>query len=250
MRKLVFFLLLFMGTGGFAWQLDLQSSQKLDQNLGVLYQFKAYQYKHFPVWVNMVALNSNYHATLYIQHKDDIKNLSDIAKQMQAVVASNGGFYREGFVVNGLLINHQRKYARFVKNSLLSGIVTINEAGKVTLLPRSGAYQHAYSAFQTGPVLIQNGDIKPVDDKAMARRIVYAQDKNGRLFILFFDNVTLMQAAKITQLLARYLKLDFKIAVNFDGGKAAALYANGTKSPLILDEVVPVKSIILFTAER
>ncbi len=230
-----------------AWQLKEKRTEKLLNNIGTLYHFNAYQYKHFPVALTLIEINQDKaRASLVIQDKSNIQPLQEIAMQSGAIIATNGGFYRENFLVNGLLISHDKKYSRLVKNSLLSAVVTISQKGIINLYKiGDSGYNDAFWAFQAGPILVDNNHPqKKLDDSAIARRVIYITTNQG-LYLALLDGATLNESANILKSVANKLKLQIHLAVNFDGGKAAAFRIQTDNKILSHSELVPVKSIIV-----
>ena len=229
------------------WHLSLKSRQSLQQNLGHLYQFKADRYKHFPVRLTVAVLNNgDYRAQLEVQKRQTIKPLREIAEQHHAIIATNGGFYRENFLVNGLLINQGKIQSKLVQNRLLSTIISINRQGQIELGKREKTrYQSTFNAFQSGPILLENNRVKKLDNRKHAARVIYALT-NHQCFIITLDDATLEQSAFILKSLAKYFSVNFKLAVNFDGGEASAYFFKGRDYPMIKNEWLPVKMILMF----
>ncbi|WP_119328901.1 phosphodiester glycosidase family protein [Cysteiniphilum halobium] len=228
------------------WQLQQKKSVDIVPEKVHFYNFGAFKKKHFPLVIDVVLLdNGSYKAGLTIQSQNNIQSVLDIATQKDAFLATNGGFYQEGFLVNGLLIDQSKLRLPLVNNTLLSSIITIDQRGQVNILDKNQKYHNAYYAFQVGPILLKDNLVQKVDDNKIAKRIVYAQT-SSKLMVIYIDSTTLQQAAYIVKALASYFKINIKRAVNFDGGKAGAFILRKYVTPVIYPEYSSVKSIIYF----
>ncbi len=247
-KFLLFALICFLGiTLSYAWQLNTVSQHKL-VNAGVsFYEFAAIEKKTFPILVDVVVLKNNqYHAGLFIQREDNIQSTLDIASYNNAFLATNGGYYREGFLVNGLLIDQGKLRLGLVENSLLSSIITIDKNGQISILDKDQNYKNAYYAFQAGPVLMKNNEIQKVENTRISKRVIYAETTNNHLMVFFIDSATLQQSANVIKAITAQLNFHVTRAVNFDGGIAAAFVLRQIVTPIIYPEYVPVKSVVYF----
>ena len=242
--------LLLCAQTSYSWTIKQASSTQLQNNLGAFYQFTANENKHFPIDLDVIHINQkNLKASLIVQNKAP-SSVYTIADQNKALIATNGGFFRENFLINGLLIEKGQKHSSFVNNSLLSAIITIDKKGHVKLLNKTDSYKNAYYAFQAGPTLISNNHVLSNDDYKIAKRIVYVTVKN-QLYIVFINSSTLEQAGTLVKLAMQKLTSNsIDMAVNFDGGKSAALIVNGLKIPYIQPENTLVKTVVVFKARQ
>ena len=231
----------------FAWQLEIAKQAPIANGKANFYQFKASRTLSFPILVDAILLNNNkYKAGLYVQPQDNVQSVLDIATQKKAFLATNGGYYREEFLVNGLLIDQNKLRLPLVNNALLSSVISIDQKGQINILDKNQPYKNPYYAFQVGPILIKNNVVQKVSDEKVAKRIIYAQTKT-QLLVIYLDSASLQQTAKIVKLIAKKLKLIMIRAVNFDGGKAGAFVVRKYITPLIHPEYAPVKSIVYFS---
>ncbi|WP_440616442.1 phosphodiester glycosidase family protein [Cysteiniphilum sp. 6C5] len=229
------------------WQLQQKKSVGIVPKKVQFYAFEALKKKHFPLLVDVVLLNNDaYKAGLTIQSQDNVQSVLDVATQKDAFLATNGGFYQEGFLVNGLLIDQSKLRLPLVNNTLLSSIITIDQHGHINILDKDQTYHHAYYAFQVGPILLKDNLIQEVNDDKLAKRIIYAQT-SSKLMVIYVDSATLQQAAYVVKALANYFDINIKRAVNFDGGKAGAFILRKYITPVIYPEYIPVKSVVYFT---
>lgn len=230
-----------------SWQLQQKKTVDIASGKVQFDTFEASKDKHFPLIVDVVLLDNNaYKAGLTIQSQDNVQSALDVATQKDAFLATNGGFYQEGFLVNGLLIDQSKLRLPLVNNTLLSSIITIDQHGQINILDKDQKYHHAYYAFQVGPILLKDNIVQKLNDDKIAKRIIYAQT-SSKLMVIYIDSTTLQQAAYVVKALADYFKWNIKRAVNFDGGKAGAFILRKYITPLIYPEYSPVKSIVYFT---
>lgn len=217
-----------------------------------VFLFTAYKAKHFPVKITMIMLKSgDHHAGMMVQKKENIEDVLTVMQEEKAFLATNGGFYRENFRPNGLLIIKGIRRSYFVKNKLLSAIVNIDKGGRLSLLAAdqyNGFLQkQLYNAFQTGPILIDDGNIElNLNDYHVAKRVIYALNGDSNLLIFAIDSTTLEDSADIIETIAKYLHQTIKMAVNFDGGKAAGFATSAFDNPVVFAEMVPVKTVVYF----
>ncbi|GGF95344.1 MULTISPECIES: phosphodiester glycosidase family protein [Cysteiniphilum] len=231
----------------FSWQLQQKKSIDIAPEKIQFNTFDAIKDKHFPLIVDVVLLdNGAYKAGLTIQSQDNVQSVLDVATQKDAFLATNGGFYQEGFLVNGLLIDQSKLRLPLVNNTLLSSIITIDQQGQINILDKDQKYHHAYYAFQVGPILLKDNIVQKVNDDKIAKRIIYAQT-SSKLMVIYIDSTTLQQAAYVVKALADYFDINIKRAVNFDGGKAGAFILRKYMTPVIYPEYSPVKSVVYFS---
>jgi hypothetical protein len=166
-----------------------------------------------------------------------------------AVVAINGGYFEAGFRPLGLVRiagvdRHPRSSA-----GVLSGVVAIDGAGHLALLPREAELADAVAAFQAGPFVIDPGGVVGVGDRpASARRSLLAMDDHGRLLLLVTGALTLHQVAMLLHDQPQAFGMErVERALNLDGGPSAGLSLALDDPAWSSGERGPVRNILVFT---
>ncbi|MCF6777259.1 phosphodiester glycosidase family protein [Thiotrichales bacterium 19X7-9] len=245
-----FFISIFSFTSVYAatWQLTISPVRKLPKDSGTYQHITANRYKHFPIDVDMILLKKNhYQARLLSQNWSDAKTLAQVSDEQGAMVAINGGFYREQFKPNGLLMLDGRKYARFVSNDLLSAIININKQGELAIYAKK-AYHDAklYSAFQAGPLLYDQNKENVVYGNKLRQRSILVIFNNGDIGIFYFSPVSISDVISVLNQVAQKIDQVIKSATNLDGGVASSFVVNFKHDPIIRLESQPVKMVLLF----
>ncbi|MCF6764676.1 phosphodiester glycosidase family protein [Thiotrichales bacterium 19S3-7] len=230
------------------WQLTFEKSRQLPAESGIYQHVIAKRYKQFPIDVDMVLFKKNhYKAQLIAQSWHNAKTLADLSEDKGAVVAINGGFYREQFKPNGLLKIDGKKMANFVSNDLLSAIININDKGKLVIYSKK-AYPNIslYSAFQAGPLLYDNTKVTIINGHKLRQRSILVSFKSGDIGLFYFSPVSISQAIDILNKIAQHANEVIETATNLDGGVASSFVVNFQHSPIIRLESQPVKMVLLF----
>jgi len=143
----------------------------------------------------------------------------------------NGGYFDGAFQPDGLWrIDGQERVALSPKPAL-SGIVVIDGAGALRLVPRATDIAAAAQAMQAGPFLIDPGGavgVRRAD--APARRTVLARDDADGLLVIVTGALALADLAVVLHRHGDALAGDAGVprrierALNLDGGPSTALY--------------------------
>jgi hypothetical protein len=238
--------IVFFSISGFSWTINFISKVNIS-NIGEYFHIKAHKYKRFPTIIHMVLLKkSEYRSALLVQEKANVSSVMNVSIDARALVAINGGYYRENFLPNGLLIYHGHIYSHIVINHLLSGIVAINQAGEIVLLKRGASLKNIDYAFQSGPILNDSGKLYQGSSNALRKRSVIVEFYNKDIVVISFSPVTLSDASNLIMGIANKLGKKIKLAINLDGGPASSFVVNFRYFPLIIPEYKPVKSVLLF----
>jgi uncharacterized protein YigE (DUF2233 family) len=141
------------------------------------------------------------------------------------VLAINGGYFEPSFQPSGLLRLDGKDLNPLAAEGVLSGIVALDEMGRLRLLPRDGALDGVRSAIQAGPFLIDPGGALGVNPRpAAARRSVIAMDDHGRVLLLATGPLTLHQVASLLHDQSRVFGMErIERALNLDGGPSTGL---------------------------
>lgn len=209
---------------------------------------------------NIVRLTDNGHALLYLQpvkSQSEAKLMDDL--DIDFKVAINGGFYTPDFRPVGLLIDQGKVVTKFKKNRLLTSCITIDEKGKMQLIPRCETAPRAYYAMQTGPIIMDHGkvtdDIKALETKSKIpssyfnehARTIVAEAGDKSLLLIVTSSMTLDDEIHILQNNPKALGVDrIESAVNLDGGASSGMYIRFPDDPVYIQELMPVKVLLLF----
>ena len=236
----------FFSMSVFPWTVNVISKENIS-NIGEYFNVKAYEYKRFPAVVHIALMRKNeYRSSLLVQKRAYIRSVMDVSVDTRALVAINGGYYRENFLPNGLLIYNGNIYSHLVLNGLLSGIVAINKAGEIILLKRNDSVKNIDYAFQSGPILNDSGILYQGGSNSLRQRSVIVEFYDQDIAVISFSPVTLNDASNLIMNIAHNLGKKIKLAINLDGGPASSFVVNFSYSPLIVPEYKPVKSVLLF----
>lgn len=247
-KKIIFLLIICVlyANSSYSWNISYVVKKNFFK-IGTYSQLKATKYKHFPIIIHMVLLDfGKYSASLEVQDKNAISSVMEVSLKHNALLAVNGGYYREKFLPNGLLVYKGVIRSNLVFNNLLEGIVSISELGELNLYKRKNKHIKAKYAFQTGPILNINGKPYNSNSTMLRQRSAIVQFKNKDIAILSFSPVSLNDMSRLINRIATLINLQVKLALNLDGGLASSFVVNFQYYPVILPEYKPVKSIIMF----
>ena len=247
---LSFILLLLISPLGWSWTGSVIEKRPIPK-MGEYIQYQFLEPKHFPVTVNVVLLEAKkYSASLFVQQKKEVKSLMMLSVDKKAKVAINGGFYRENFLPNGLLIVKGKRVSRFVSNRLLAALVQVDKNGAIQLLKKSQSYEKTNSVFQAGPILLEGQNVYNNGSDTLRQRSVIVEFKSGVIGLLSFSPVPMRAAAILVKKISDILKMPVKLAVNLDGGVASSFVVNFMQRPVIVPEREDVKMALLFNAKE
>lgn len=182
----------------------------------------------------------------FISNYGDFVSSADAFEKYQCKKLANGGFYNVDNTPLGLVVSNGEQLYRYRENSLMNGILSINDFGtpRITSSFPSGNLENA---VQSGPVLWENGNSKLLNlrsDKA-SRRVVSAVTGSNELyfFVLYnpessFEGPLLVNLPSLVKEIDSRLNLNIADAINLDGG-AASVFINEEVS---LSELSPVGS--------
>jgi len=236
----------FLNLQAFSWDLDVVNKKNLPNASGNYTEYEFNQSKHFPVTVRTVYIDqSKYRSSIVIQTLQNRQSLIHLSENKKALIAINGGYFRENFLPNGLLVSKGEKISRLVRNRLLDGVV-INNANENINLILTENYEAGFSAFQSGPVLFDGSGWASVSQKKKRRRNIILQFDNQNIMLVNMSAVTLFEAVNILKdiiAVNKYEKL--RLALNLDGGRSAAFVVN-FDDVVMMQENNYIKTAILF----
>lgn len=167
-----------------------------------------------------------------------------------AVVAINGGYFAPSFQPAGLLWMDGRQVQPLAPEGVLSGIVALDAAGGLRLLPRGAELDGVHAAFQAGPFLIDPGGGLGVRPRAAsADRSVLAQDDHGRVLLLATGPLTLHHLATLLHEDAQIFGMErIERALNLDGGPSTGLSLALDDAEWSVRERGPVRNVLVVSA--
>ena len=189
-------------------------------------------------------------AVLFRVHYDPVapRPVSAWAEHLDPVLVTNGSYFSEENVSIGLLISDGRVWGTPYGSYAGLFAVTGDEQVRISWL-REQPYDRnepLKEAIQSFPVLVKPGGVMGFpadgDDGRPSRRSVIAQDVDGRILFIVAPNGYFS-----LHTLARFLAesdLGIDVALNLDGGTSAGLWVRGDSTPLVVDSLVSVPSII------
>ncbi len=158
----------------------------------------------------------------------------------------NGGFYSPEFKHLGLLVSDGMTVSEKQNNSLLNGFISVNSMAT----PKIGvlADEEIRLALQTGPLLMENGQLKTLNiknDKYARRSIAMVTGANELVFAIIysgdarFSGPLLSETPGLIEIFSQKTTLHIADAINLDGGKASAFIT----SEIAVTELSPVGSL-------
>lgn len=160
---------------------------------------------------------------------------------------SNGGFYTPDRQPIGLFATDGKIKQQYHSNTLLNGILTVNENGNSEI--RVNPPAHIWTAVQSGPILVRDGHsvILHIFQDEGARRLVIAITEGNTLIILaFYDSDNSFKGPLLSELpdhiklFSEYANVQINTAINLDGGSASTFIS----PDVLLAELVPVGSFL------
>lgn len=154
----------------------------------------------------------------------------DLAGAMQsahAIAGTNGGFFATDFSPLGLAINDGQRNGTWMRSSLLGGVVIVKR-GRLLLLWRDEFQDDASitQMLQTGPRLVNNGQpVAGLEARSHRLRTFIASDSEGHWLLGIAESTTLAGLARILSTAGIVKGFEISRALNFDGGKSTALWA-------------------------
>ena len=166
-----------------------------------------------------------------------LSNLEDKLPSKEALVKNaclylvSGGFWSDENGHLGLLISDGEQKSDAIKSDLLNGYLTITQDNRATISRSASSNPTVRLALQSGPIVFLNG--KPTTLSLIrdenARRIVVATTTNNEvIFLVVYYQAspllgpTLVELPEILENIKKNTSLEFKDALNLDGGTHSA----------------------------
>jgi hypothetical protein len=170
------------------------------------------------------------------------------ARRLQPLLVINGGYFTPEDETAGLLIADGRAWGTPYGSFAGMFAVTPAEEASVRWLserPYDPAEPLA-QALQSFPVLVKPGGVMgfpaDADEGLPARRSVVAQDRQGRILLLTAERGVFSLHGLAVFLSTYDLAID--TALNLDGGTSTGLWLRDDPTPITVDGMVPVPSVI------
>lgn len=188
----------------------------------------------FPIQTDGKSMNSSW---VIVRDMSKIELRSNLDERLGSVEAKekygcgsliNGGFYTKENTHIGLFVTNGQKLTSETTNSLFNGFLSITKTDAVI-----GASSPALDniALQTGPLLMKNGTPLPLSlarDENARRMVAATTPQDDIVFLTLYDSSSLASGPKLEDVPAILLdidkktSLDFKDAINLDGGAHSA----------------------------
>ena len=169
------------------------------------------------------------------------------ARQTQAAVVINAGYFTRELFTTGLLVSQGQRHG--VSYGDFAGMFAVGEGAVSVRWLRERPYnphEALQEAVQSFPVLVKPGGVMGFpadgDDGRLARRSVIAQDREGRSLLIGAPRGYLSLHALATWLAASDLDLD--VALNLDGGTSTGLWVAGGPLWAQIDSFTLVPAVI------
>lgn len=177
---------------------------------------------------------------------DDKKTSRQVFQENHCGLLVNGGFYSKDSQPMGYFVSAGQTLNPYERNRLLNGVLSINELG-TPRITREPPRDPLVNAVQTGPILIENGQILGVSEmnnKAARRMVAAVTGNNELLFLAIYSSESAFSGpllSELPQVVAKFDESDelgIADAVNLDGGSASAFVTTNFS----LSEASPVGS--------
>lgn len=203
--------------------------------------------------IHEVLLKANHYRAQLVDQKPWFRFLSfervyQTTAEHHAFAGINGGYFTPENQPLGLMILKGKKTASFSYSKLLSGLVIINKAGKLSFRKQRQGYHQAYYALQAGPFLIKNGKQVTLKKGPASRRTVIALSQDNDLLLLSVNKSSLLTLSHLLENFPKaFLVKQIKTALNLDGGSSTSMTVFLPKqSAVVVPEILPVRNALIF----
>jgi exopolysaccharide biosynthesis protein len=259
---IVFLIFMVLNCNATALNRNIEPSIKINSIKNKLGNYRHIQLVNKNIELDAVILSEGYHAKIYQQkamNQSAAQSIREVAQENNASVAINGGFYTSNFQPAGLFIDNGKILEKVSGDPLLTSCVQVNKRGILFLEKKIDRCLHAMYAMQTGPLLIERGNISPnlkvlqsnlINLKPYFephKRTILAQSSNNKILIIITSPITLLEAANILKNSPRIFGVDNIImALNLDGGLSTGMYIRSKETQFYSAEKKQVKTFLLF----
>lgn len=185
---------------------------------------------------------------LHLFENKNNETVASLVEKNKCTAAINGGYYTSDGSPLGFFIDSNGASYPQHKSTLLNGFFSINEEPVIASSPPSTAR----IALQSGPILLQDGTVIPLqikNDERDRRSLVGITERNEIMLLHIygneniFDGPLLAELPAVVQKIATAENLSLLSALALDGGGAAAFYSEDTSR----SELERVGSILCVT---
>ena len=219
---------------------------KIDENVEVIiHDFKLNDNNE---QIEIIKIKPN-NFDIKIEHNEsNPKLLTGWSKDYRDSIIINGGYFNEDFSSTGFLAvkNQIIEDNKFDQNK--SGLLVIKD-NKLSLRdlnqnPIKQNEQFDY-AMQSYPILILDGQENIREDsQKLARRTAVGIDYNNNVYLIIYRNSNLSLFKFMKELMKT--EIDFKQALNLDGGGSTGISLNYNNSKVIYDSFYAIPNILIF----
>ncbi|HEX2548462.1 MAG TPA: phosphodiester glycosidase family protein [Gammaproteobacteria bacterium] len=208
----------------------------------------------------VTVFNDKIRAKIFLQPMDNqwaADHLNEMSKQHDFIVGINGGFYTTTFQPAGLFIQNGMRIRPLARSTLLTTCVRVNSNQKIYLEKNRENCLNAYSAMQTGPLIIDQGEISdevyPANRVKLNsffnenRRTILAESTDHQIIAMVTTSATLSHIANILKKYPESFGVKkIKTAIDLDGGSSTGMYVRFAQEPFYFFEQRHVKTLIFF----
>lgn len=169
----------------------------------------------------------------------------------------NGGYFSEGFGVEGWHVQGGVQKNPFSLKPVLSGVVHLTKRGGLEILHRNAAPKRPWSAIQSGPFLVDPGGLmginpSPSSNSKSRRRSVLFSDGKGMLGIAVSTPATLYELAEAFLKKPELFGMKkVERVLNLDGGPSTAMIVRLPGGEIAdIREAGPVRNYLLFSPAK
>lgn len=236
---------------------NLVEEKVLPKQLGMYRHIRSDANRKLDIYI--IKLNKNYHAALYQQNtfdKNQAESIHNLSNRLGYIIGINGSFFTKEFKPAGLFIENGKIVYNQSQELLLDTCVN-NRNGKILLETNVKKCLTAFSAMQSGPALIEQGEVAadvynlPKQLPQLKeffephKRTVLALSDDNKLLIISTSPVTLAEIANTLKNLPKLFDVKaIKTAIDLDGGHSTGMYIRFNENQLYLPEANRVKTLI------
>lgn len=207
-------------------------------------------YDNQALTINYIEIPKSAKLTL-IPNFSDKENGETIVDKYNCDYAANAGFYQEDGKPLGLFFTDGQKYGEITTSNIATGFFWQDKNNNRAMGKNPPDLNSLDLLFQAGPLIIPgNYQLKMINDEK-ARRILIANDKQNRLYLMtVFDLENNFSGPDLSDLPAIFASstiqqiIPVAAILNLDGGAASFFYAKEKNIIFSLSELTPIGSLI------
>lgn len=178
--------------------------------------------------------------------------LSDWAKQLDAAIVINGGYFHEDYTSSGYLKIDFERIGERLFDQQRSGLLLI-ENDKISIRdlakdPLATGEKLEYG-LQSYPFLIKDSvRFITTDSGKTGRRTAVGTDHDGYFYIIIVDDFHITLYELMEALIGT--EIDFEYVLNLDGGPSSGIIVRRSRINIDEDSIVRVPNVVMFSEKK